>query len=180
MNPLEKWRTKGKVPWKLGLQAVKIFVVTCQLVVYAKMVSEYFMHQNNTLVTFKEIFMSVTDLSLETMPYPPTFPTAVHSKDDFYAHVNKAISVYSVITDNSLGLIGYAERVSKDNPISAIEFCKESYAHGTVNPSALFYNFSSSISRSCIRIKKLSWLPGHPVSLIHRFRPADLFLCLLF
>ena len=166
MNPLQKWRFKGLIPWKLGLQAVKIFVVTCQLFVCAKMVSQYFRHQNNTLATFKEIFMSATDLSEETMPYPPGFPAAVHSKDDFYAHLNKAISVYSVITDVSLGLIGYAERVSKDNPISAIEFCRESYAHGTVNPSALFYNFSSSILHKCIQIQKVSWPPGHPVSTI--------------
>lgn len=163
MNPWQKWQAKGIIPWKLGLQAVKIFVVTWQLVVCAKLVSLYFLHQNNTLATFKEIFMSVTDLSQETMPYPPDFPVAVHSKDDFYAHLNKAISVYSVIADNSLGLIGYAERVSKDNPISAIEFCNEFYAYGTVNPSAFFYNFSSAIHRSCIKIARVAWLPGHPV-----------------
>lgn len=166
MNPWQKWQVKGLFPWKLGLQAIKIFVVTCQLIVCAKMVSQYFQHQNNTLATFKEIFMSATDLSQETMPYPPVFPQALHSKDDFYAHLNKAISVYSVIADGSLGLIGFAERVSKDNPISAIEFCKESYAHGTVNPSAFFYNFSSTIKHVCIKITKVSWLPGDAVSMI--------------
>ena len=164
MNPIQKWKLKGMIPWKLGLQAIKILLVTYQLVVFASLASQYFLHQSNTLATFKEIFMTEADLSHDLVPYPPTFPTAVHSKDDFYSNVNKAISVYSVIANVSLGLIGYGERVSRSNPISSIEFCKEFYAHGTVNPSALFYNFSSSVKHRCIHIRNESWTPGHSVS----------------
>lgn len=31
MNPVEKWRAKGRFPWKLGIQALKLCVVTMQV-----------------------------------------------------------------------------------------------------------------------------------------------------
>lgn len=165
MDPLQKWRLKGLFPWKLVLQAVKILVVTFQLVVFAKIVSQYFRHQDNTLALFREIFMSETDFTADVVPYPPAFPAAVHTKEDFYAHVNKAFSVYSNIGNVSLGLIGYADRVSRQNPLSTIAFCKESYVHAVVDPSFHFYNFSRSIIHKCIHIPERKKKTHFPVSI---------------
>lgn len=171
-NPVQKLCQHGVIPWKLVLQAVKIVVVTIHLMSFGNQISQHYQHESNTLETFKKIFVPETDLSQDIIPYPPAFPVSLHTKDEFYAHVNKAISVYAVIGEVSLGLIGYGDRISEQNPISPIEFCIESYAHATVNPSFRYFNFSRSIVRSCSCISNELWTPEDPVKTI-RTRPSS-------
>ena len=41
MSPIDKWRIKGRFPWKLLLQVVKIILVTTQLVLFGNNVTQY-------------------------------------------------------------------------------------------------------------------------------------------
>jgi len=165
MNPLDKWRTKGKLPWKLGLQVVKIIVVTLQLLIFGSHMSKYLSHQGNMVVTFRELFMSNWDPVREVMTYPPSAgPYAVYTKDDFYKHVNNAIVVYAGLTTSAIGLFGYAHNVSMDNPMSPITMCKEHYTHGVAIPSKFFYNYTNIRSYECLDIVNTTLKPGDPVS----------------
>ena len=167
MNPLDKWRTKGKLPWKLGLQVVKIIVVTLQLLIFGSHMSKYLTHQGNMVVTFRELFMSGWDPVREVMTYPPSAgPYAVYTKDDFYKHVNNAIVVYSGLTTSAIGLFGYAHNVSNENPMSPITLCKNHYTHGLAIPSKFFYNYTNIQSTECLKIDNETMLPGDPVSLV--------------
>ena len=167
MNPLDKYRTKGKLPWKLGLQVVKIIVVTLQLLIFGSHMSKYLTHQGNMVVTFRELFMSNWDPVREVMTYPPSAgPYAVYTKDEFYKHVNNAIAVYAGLTTSAIGLFGYAHNVSMDNPMSPISLCKEHYTHGMVIPSKFFYNYTNIRSYDCLDIVNATMMPGDPVSIL--------------
>lgn len=167
MNPLDKWRTKGKLPWKLGLQVVKIIVVTLQLLIFGSHMSKYLTHQGNMVVTFRELFMSGWDPVREVMTYPPSAgPYAVYTKDDFYKHVNNAIFVYSGLTSSAIGLFGYAHNVSQINAMSPISLCKEHYTHGNAIPTKFFYNYTNIRSNECLDIVNKTMKHDDPVSLV--------------
>ena len=151
MNPIDKWRAKGRLPWKLGLQVIKIIVVTLQLLIFGLNMSKYLLHQDNMIISFRELFLSDWDPVREVMTYPPAAgPYAVYSKQDLYDHMNYAIAVYSSVTETAIGNFGYAQNVSEHNPMSAIDLCKDYYAFGYVDPTTYFYNYTSHQVRSII------------------------------
>ena len=41
MSPMEKWRIKGRFPWKLLFQVIKIILVTSQLIIFGNTVTQY-------------------------------------------------------------------------------------------------------------------------------------------
>lgn len=163
MNPINKWKVKGKLPWKLGLQVIKIIIVTLQLLIFGSNMSKYLTHQGTLVVTFRELFMSDWDPVREVMTYPPTAgPYAVYTQADLYKHINKAIAVYSQFTGSSIGLFGYGRNKSDHNPMSPVSFCKEFYAHGEAIPNLFYYNYTNLIEYKCIEIFQEDMLPGDP------------------
>jgi hypothetical protein len=163
MNPMEKWRCHGKIPWKLTIQAAKIIFVTIQLIVFGNRINRHFKHHGNTLALMKEMFLTDADLSLDLQPYPPSFPQAVHNRAEFYQHINKAISVYSTIDRGGFGVYSFGQHVSEMNPMSPLSLCLDSYESGSLDPRHFFYNYSLNCMHRCIEIFNESWTPGHPV-----------------
>ena len=41
MSPMDKWRIKGRFPWKLLFQVIKIILVTTQLIIFGNNVTQY-------------------------------------------------------------------------------------------------------------------------------------------
>ena len=41
MSPIDKWRIKGRFPWKLLFQIIKIILVTSQLIIFGNNVTDY-------------------------------------------------------------------------------------------------------------------------------------------
>lgn len=72
MNPLDKWKAKGKFPWKLLLQLIKIIFVTIQIVMFGSDMSRFYNHVGNTVVTFRELLLIKWDPVREVMAYPPS------------------------------------------------------------------------------------------------------------
>lgn len=163
MNPIDKWKVKGKLPWKLGLQVIKIIIVTLQLLIFGSNMSKYLTHQGTLVVTFRELFMADWDPVREVMTYPPTAgPYAVYTRHDLYSHINKAIAVYSDFTESAIGIFGYGRNVSAENRMSPILFCKEYYAHGEAIPTTFFYNYTNLMEYECLEIFNETMQPGDP------------------
>lgn len=164
MSPIEKWHSKKQMPWKLALQALKIVFVTIQLIIYGHRINKHFQQQTSTLAIMKETFLSDPDLSLDIMPYPPSFPAAFHNRDEFYDHVSKVVSVYTALNRGLFGVFDFGDEVAPNNPISSIAFCYESYEHGSMDPSRFFFNYSSNLRKECINISNPNWNQGDTVS----------------
>lgn len=151
MNPIEKWRFTGQVPLKLMVQALKILLITAQLVLYGNQANRHFKHQTDTLILMKELFLTDADLALDLMPYPPSFPEAVRNRQQFYDHIDKAISVYNNVDHVSFGVFGYAEERVKRNQM-AFQFCYDAYEFGIIDASQFFFNVSENMVHRCFNI----------------------------
>lgn len=47
MSPIDKWRAKGRIPWKLLLQIIKIVLATIQLAFFGSDMSSYLTQEGN-------------------------------------------------------------------------------------------------------------------------------------
>jgi hypothetical protein len=62
MSPINKWRAKGRLPWKLGLQIIKIVFVTIQLIIFGIDMNNFLTLEANMvsivhyLFAFKQFF----------------------------------------------------------------------------------------------------------------------------
>uniref|UniRef100_A0A8C7WXP9 Mucolipin extracytosolic domain-containing protein n=1 Tax=Oryzias sinensis TaxID=183150 RepID=A0A8C7WXP9_9TELE len=79
MSPCDKYHAKGRKPFKLGLQLLKILIVTVQLVMFGL--------SNQMVVTFKEE-NTATFKHLFLKDYQDNAPQAVHTQDELNSHIN--------------------------------------------------------------------------------------------
>ena len=125
MNPLEKWKAKGKFPWKLVLQIVKMLFVTLLLCVFGSDGYMFELQKQNTVTTFRHIFIPDWTAIRDVASYPPsTGPYAVYTKSDFYSNIDYVVKKYSNITNIALGTYCY------DGPncsMTNLSFCRKEY-----------------------------------------------------
>ncbi|EEC01582.1 mucolipin, putative [Ixodes scapularis] len=151
MNPIEKWKTRGRFPLKLTLQIIKLIVVTIQVIVFGMDSGSFQTRHRNTYMALEHILLKDWDTSRDVLVYPPPAgPYAVHTKQGFYEHANHVIAQYSTITTAPIGTFGYS---SPNGEIVPIRFCETSYRHGTVWPFNSTLDFNGVVHLG----KKLSW-----------------------
>lgn len=85
MNPCEKYKARGRKPWKLMLQILKIAIITVQLVSFGL--------SNEMMVTFKdENLMTFRHLFLKGYKDQRLGGYAVYTKEDVYDHIYYSIN----------------------------------------------------------------------------------------
>ncbi|RWS17321.1 mucolipin-3-like protein [Dinothrombium tinctorium] len=147
MNPLEKWRAKGRFPWKLLVQVIKILVVTVQIVIYGIQMSHHINHQGNVVTTFRELFLQNWDPVREVMAYPPSAgPYAIYERDDFYEYIDFAVKSFAFVSTQAIGTFGYA---TNSTQVSPINFCKKQFFEGKIDPSSFTVKYDNRIIRNC-------------------------------
>ncbi|XP_013789922.2 mucolipin-3-like isoform X1 [Limulus polyphemus] len=153
MNPIEKWQAKGRVPWKLGLQVIKIIFITVQLALFGYDASKYRQQHENTVKTFRHVFLKGWDATREIVSYPPaTGQYAVYTKPEFFQNIDNVIHKYATITDTTIGSYGYD---SDDDEISSMWFCKRQYRKGEVFAFNVTLHYDSTPVDSCLEIAPL-------------------------
>ncbi|XP_053718714.1 mucolipin-3-like isoform X2 [Synchiropus splendidus] len=89
MNPCEKYHARGRKPWKLMLQLVKIAIITIQLVSFGLSNQMVVTFKEENLMTFKHLFLKdYTDGSMDTY--------AVYRQADVYDHIDYIIEQLQV------------------------------------------------------------------------------------
>ncbi|TNN38213.1 Mucolipin-3 [Liparis tanakae] len=82
MNPCEKYHARGRKPWKLVLQILKIAIITIQLVSFGLSNQMVVMFKEENLITFKHLFLKDYDDDGGMENY------AVYSQPDVYDHID--------------------------------------------------------------------------------------------
>ena len=161
MSPVDKWKAKRRLPFKLVIQVIKIILVTSQLLIFGFDMSSHMSQESNAIISFRELFLSNWDPVREVMTYPPAAgPYAVYSKDDFYSTVDYAIKVFSNISDLSIGSFGYAvDRNLTTNNMSDIVVRRQRYANGEVDPTNYIYYYDNKVLVEYLKIGEL-YPPG--------------------
>uniref|UniRef100_A0A1A7XNQ6 Uncharacterized protein n=1 Tax=Iconisemion striatum TaxID=60296 RepID=A0A1A7XNQ6_9TELE len=103
MNPCEKYHARGRKPWKLVLQFVKIVIVTTQLVSFGLSNQMVVTFKEENLLTFKHLFLKdFSDGDMDTY--------AVYRQADVYDHVRMlSVKVTFVLKAINLQTVQYRE-----------------------------------------------------------------------
>ncbi|CAL8345173.1 unnamed protein product [Merluccius merluccius] len=142
MNPCEKYRARGRKPWKLTLQIVKIAIITIQLVSFGLSNEMMVTFKEESLMTFKNLFLKgYTDQHRGTY--------ALYTKTDVYDHIHYAVDRYMNLQNLTVGNHAY-ERV--DGLYTPLSLCKEFYRNGSIFPGNETFDIDPHVEKVCIAI----------------------------
>ncbi|XP_078790376.1 mucolipin-3 isoform X2 [Oryzias latipes] len=146
MNPCQKYRARGRKPWKLMLQILKIAIITVQLVSFGL--------SNEMMVTFKEEnLMTFRHLFLKGYKDNWQGSHAIYSQADLYDHIYYLISRYSHLQNLTVGNLAY-ERVG--GTFTPLTVCKVLYRKSNVDPGNDTFDIDPHVEKDCVSIYSAS------------------------
>ncbi|XP_073998934.1 mucolipin-3-like isoform X2 [Rhodnius prolixus] len=149
MNPIEKWQTKKRFPYKFLVQIIKILLVTFQLCLFAHSRYNHVNYSWDNRITFSHLFLKGWDPTREVNAYPPGLgPLALYNKNDFYETIDYAIRGYKNISD-AIGPYSYA---NEENKIVPPVICLHLYKEGLIFGFNESYVFNSEITVKCCNL----------------------------
>ncbi|KAK6632236.1 hypothetical protein RUM44_007267 [Polyplax serrata] len=120
MNPVEKWQTKRRFPYKLLLLVSKIILVTIQLCFFAHHRTTFIDYVFDNRIAFSHLFLQGWDSSREITTYPPQSGTlAIYKTSEFFSVIDFAVLNYASL-DDAIGPYSYADET---NDLAPMEFC---------------------------------------------------------
>ncbi|XP_060921221.1 mucolipin-1b [Labrus mixtus] len=145
MSPCDKYHAKGRKPFKLGLQLLKIIIVTVQLVLFGL--------SNQMVVTFKEENTAAFK-HLFLKGFQDNLPQAVHTQKDIYSHIHFAIEQYLALPQISLGQYAYVLGAGAND--SALSLCQRYFRKGTIDPVNDTFDIDPHVMTDCFGINPLN------------------------
>uniref|UniRef100_A0A8C0IJC9 Mucolipin TRP cation channel 2 n=1 Tax=Chelonoidis abingdonii TaxID=106734 RepID=A0A8C0IJC9_CHEAB len=127
MNPCEKYRARRQIPWKLGLQILKIVMVTTQLILFGLSNQLVVSFKEENTVAFKHLFLKGYSGVDED-----DYSCSVYTQQDVYDSIFFAINQYCQLKNISLGTLGYEQ---DEDDVSGLQICKQQYKKDTMLPS---------------------------------------------
>ncbi|XP_058510521.1 mucolipin-1b [Solea solea] len=145
MSPCDKYHAKGRKPFKLGLQLLKIIIVTVQLVLFGL--------SNQMVVTFKEENTAAFK-HLFLQGYQDSAPQAVHTQRELYDHIHFAIERYLALPEITLGQYAYVLDVGFNR--SALSLCQRYFQRATIDPVNDTFDIDPHVVTYCIGVNPLN------------------------
>ncbi|XP_075402075.1 mucolipin-1 isoform X2 [Tenrec ecaudatus] len=146
MSPCDKFRAKGRKPFKLMLQVVKILVVTVQLILFglSNQLAVTFREENT--IAFRHLFLrGYSDGTDDTL--------AAYTRKQLYQSIFHAVDQYLMLPDVSLGRYAYVYGGGGLGAnSSALALCQHYYRHGHVDPANETFNIDPVIVTDCIQV----------------------------
>ncbi|XP_044055982.1 mucolipin-2 isoform X1 [Siniperca chuatsi] len=143
MSPCEKYRARRHIPWKLGVQILKIVMITTQLILFGL--------NNQLVVSYKEEnTMALKNLFLKDYSGvdEDDYSVAVYTQHGVYDSLFYVLDQYSQLGRLSVGPISYAE--DEDDKLLPLIICKEYYKRGSVEPSDEAYDIDAQLETVCM------------------------------
>ncbi|KAK9497426.1 hypothetical protein O3M35_004136 [Rhynocoris fuscipes] len=154
MNPIEKWQTRKRFPYKFLVQIIKILLVTFQLCLFAHSRYNHVNYAWDNRISFSHLFLKGWDYSREVYAYPPSIgPLALYNKEDFYETIDYAIARYKNIS-NAIGPYSYA---NEENKMVPPVICLHLYKQGIIFGFNESYVFNNEIIIKCCNLS----ITGH-------------------
>ncbi|KAM6342898.1 mucolipin-3 isoform 3-T4 [Alca torda] len=153
MNPCEKFWARGRKPWKLGIQLLKIAMVTLQLVVFGLSNQMVVAFKEENTVAFKHLFLKgYMDRMDDTY--------AVYTQTDVYDQIFFAINQYLQLPNISVGNHAYEKRGAEE---TALAMCQQFYKRGTICPGNDTFDIDPEIVTDCLYIEPMTPLDNTTV-----------------
>nr|XP_061790433.1 mucolipin-3-like [Nerophis lumbriciformis] len=142
MNPCEKYHARGRKPWKLLLQIIKIAIITVQLVSFGL--------SNQMVVTFKEEnVLAFQHIFLKDFVDGGIATYALYKQEDVYDHIRYVIEQYRHLHNTTVGNHEYEKNGSAYTPLS---LCQEFYRNGSIYPGNDTFEIDANVETDCIDI----------------------------
>ncbi|XP_054836648.1 mucolipin-2 isoform X1 [Eublepharis macularius] len=145
MNPCEKFRARRQIPWKLGLQILKIVMVTTQLILFGLSNQLVVSFKEENTVAFKHLFLKNYSGVDED-----DYSCSVYTQQDVYDSIFFAINQYQQLKNISLGTLGYEQ---DEDELAGLQICKQQYRKSQILPSNDTLNIDSTIETECILLE---------------------------
>ncbi|XP_071800014.1 mucolipin-3-like isoform X1 [Asterias amurensis] len=128
MNPYEKYKARGRKPWKLGVQLIKIVLVTLQLVQFGTSQFKQATFFEDNEKAFNNIFLKDWDPGYDSFAYPKTRQLyALYLKEDVFQHLNYAIYQYSQLENIAIGTYEF-EVLNATEDIYSMTLCNKHFS----------------------------------------------------
>ncbi|KAG8441247.1 hypothetical protein GDO86_006836 [Hymenochirus boettgeri] len=138
MNPCDKFRAKGRKPYKLVLQLLKILLVTVQLILFGLSNQMVVQFKEENTEAFKHLFLKdYTDDADKTY--------AVYTQEDVYEHLFYAIEKYLSLSSLTTARYAYTRPFNH----SALSLCQQYYRKGHIDPANDTFNIDPEIITNC-------------------------------
>ncbi|XP_078387272.1 mucolipin-1a isoform X1 [Cetorhinus maximus] len=147
MSPCDKFRAKGRKPYKLLVQIVKLVAVTAQLVLFGlsnQMVVDF--TEENTL-TFKHLFLKDYVDGVDDS-------YAVYTQRDVYDSIFYTVEQYLALQNMTLGRYAYV--FDGDENRTALQLCQRFYKKGNINPANDTFNINPQVVTECENVSPTS------------------------
>ncbi|XP_070688304.1 mucolipin-3 isoform X2 [Pempheris klunzingeri] len=142
MNPCEKYHARGRKPWKLILQIIKIAIITIQLISFGLSNQMVVTFKEENLMTFKHLFLKdYVDGGMTTY--------AVYRQADVYDHIDYIIGQYGRLHNITVGNHEYERNGSLYTPLS---LCQKFYKNGTIFPGNQTFEIDAQVDTECLKV----------------------------
>ncbi|XP_043086288.1 mucolipin-3 isoform X2 [Puntigrus tetrazona] len=142
MNPCDKYRARGRKPWKLMLQIVKIAVVTVQLVSFGLSNQMVVQFKEENLTAFRHLFLkSFTDGGASAL--------AVYTQRDVYTHITYTVRQFLTLPRITVGNHQYQKEGGAYTPLTV---CQQFYRNGSVSPANETFDIDAQVDEECLQV----------------------------
>ncbi|XP_072299753.1 mucolipin-1-like [Eucyclogobius newberryi] len=149
MSPCDKYHAKGRKPFKLGLQLLKIIIVTVQLVLFGLSNQMVVTFKDENTAVFKHLFLN---------GYQDNKPQELYSQDQLNSHIRFAIDKYLDLPQISLGRYAYVPGVGYND--SALALCQRYFKKGFIDPVNDTFDIDPSVVTNCTGVNPHNLTPA--------------------
>ncbi|XP_036091727.1 mucolipin-3 isoform X3 [Rousettus aegyptiacus] len=143
MNPCEKFWARGRKPWKLVLQILKLAMVTIQLVFFGLSNQMVVAFKEDSTIAFKHLFLKgYVDQTDDTH--------AVYTQSDVYNQIIFSVNQYLQLPNISVGNHAYE---SKGTEQSGMAICQHFYKQGNIYPGNDTFDIDPVIETECFFVE---------------------------
>ncbi|GCC20527.1 hypothetical protein chiPu_0019089 [Chiloscyllium punctatum] len=154
MNPCEKFQARGRKPWKLGVQLLKIAMVTLQLVLFGLSNQMVVLFKEENTIAFKYLFIkNYADATDNDNDF------AIYTQSEVYEYLSFIFSQYVQLHKISVGNHAYERRGTDLTPLTV---CQYFYKWGSVSSGNESFNIDPKIETECFDMEPvLPMSSGH-------------------
>ncbi|XP_033823094.1 mucolipin-1a [Periophthalmus magnuspinnatus] len=158
MSPCDKFHAKGRKPYKLVLQLLKIGIVTAQLVLFGLSNQVVVTFKEENTMTFKNLFLKDYDESTDD-------GFAVYTQNDVYDHMFYTVDQYLALPETTIGRYAYVYGVGVNG--SALSLCQQYYKKGHIDPTNDTFDIDPLVITDCVGVNPLA-VPSVPLTNTYR------------
>ncbi|XP_065133146.1 mucolipin-3 [Paramisgurnus dabryanus] len=145
MSPCQKYRARGRKPWKLMLQILKIVIITVQLVSFGLSNEMMVTFKEENLIAFKHLFLKNYQNSDQDY--------AVYTKHEVHDHIQYIITRYLNLRNLTVGNHAL-EKI--DGIVTPLSVCQKLYRHADISPSNETFDIDPHVDTECIYVYPIS------------------------